>query len=378
MRLAWFRPATHVSEQPDDTAVLVGALGAEHEIEVFDEARAHDFIRLDFRTPFDLCIYEVADTQQHAFIWPYLLHVPGVLRLRSLSLYDSRTGMLRRQYRERDRVLELAFGDWDLITAPVLASRMTVVSDAHAAARLQRTCPVARVRIAPLGVGWAQRSTERTAQGTAQGIPQGSAQGNPEGSSRVGVLDSSRHAVIQRAIGRARDSGARLELISDSAEAVLANSDIVIVVAWPQFDELTMALAGMAAGRAVIVLETESTAGWPALDPQTWQPRGWTRQPPIVVSIDPRDEEHSLALALRRLASDTELRASLGSAAFEWWRHHATPEHALQAWRSILAEAATATPPPRPVNWPRHLTADGTERAREVLSEFGASVDFLA
>ena len=30
MRLAWFRPATHVSERLDDTAALVGALGSEH------------------------------------------------------------------------------------------------------------------------------------------------------------------------------------------------------------------------------------------------------------------------------------------------------------------------------------------------------------
>ncbi len=374
MRLAWFRPATHVSEQPDDTAALVGALGAEHEIAVFDEAHAHDFIRLDFRAPFDLCVYEVADTRQHAFVWPYLLHVPGVLRLRSLSLHDSRSASLQRQHRERDRALELAFGDWDLITAPVLASRMTVVSDAHAAARLQRAFPVARVRVAPLAFGPA----EGLAQGSAEGLAEGLAQGLAEGTARrVGVLDSSRNSLIQRAIARARDAGADIELIADSAESVLENADILVAVTWPPADELTMALAGMAAGRAVIVLETESTAGWPALDPQTWQPRGWTGQPPIVVSIDPRDEEHSLAIALRRLASDTELRRSLGSAAREWSRHHATLEHALQAWRSILAEAVTVTPPPRPPDWPRHLTADGTERARAVLAEFGATVDFL-
>ena len=359
MRLAWFRPATHVSEQSDDTAALVGALGAEHEIDVFDEARAHDFIRLDFRTPFDLCVYEVADTERHAFVWPYLLHVPGVLRLRSLSLHDSRTRTLRRQHRERDRALELAFGDWDLITAPVLASRMTVVSDAYAAARLQRAYPSARIRVAPLGVG--------------RGLTRGQTPGQTP---IVGNLDPSRNTLIQRAVNRARDAGARLELVSDFA-AVLENADILVAVTWPPADELTMALAGMAAGRAVIVLETESTAGWPALDPQTWQPRGWTGQTPVVVSIDPRDEEHSLAIALRRLASDTELRRSLGSAAREWSRQHATLEHALQAWRSILAEALTVTPPPRPPDWPRHLTADGTERAREVLAEFGVTVDFL-
>jgi hypothetical protein len=368
MRLAWFRPATHVSERLDDTAALVGALGDEHEIALIDEARAHDFIRLDFRTPFDLCIYELADTGQHAFVWPYLLHVPGLLWLRSLSLHDSRTEALQQQHRERDRALELAFGDSDLITAPVIASRMTVVSDAHAAARLQRAYPAARIRVAPLAVGSAQRWAE------------GSAQGSAEGSGRVchvGALDSSRNALIQRALGRARDAGARLEPVSGSAESVLENSDIVIVVAWPPADELTMALAGMAAGRTVIVLETEITAGLPAIDPQTWQPRGWTGQPPIVVSIDPRDEEHSLALALRRLAADAQLRESLGAAAHEWWRQHATLDHAVQAWRSILAEGVTVTPPPRPPNWPRHLTADGTESARELLGEIGATVDFL-
>ena len=366
MRLAWFRPVTHVSEWPDDTAALVSALGDEHEIVVFDEARAHDFIRFEFRTPFDLCIYEVADTPQHAFVWPYLLHVPGVLRLRSLSLHDSRTEALRRQHRERDRALELAFGDWNLITAPMIASRMTVVSDAHAAARLQRDYPAARVRVAPLGI-----------RGRESFFEPGQRQMTPDPVCHVGTLDSSRNALIQRALGRARDAGARLELVSGSAESVLENADIVIAVAWPPADELTMALAGMAAGRAVIVLETEITAGLPALDPQTWQPRGWTGQPPIVVSIDPRDEEHSFALALRRLATDAQLRESLGAAAHEWWRQHATLDHAVQAWRSILAEAVTVTPPPRPPNWPRHLTADGTERARDLLAECGARVDFL-
>jgi len=366
MRLAWFRPATHVSERLDDTAALVSALGGEHEIAVIDEARAHDFIRLDFRTPFDLCIYELADTRQHAFVWPYLLHVPGLLRLRSRSLHDSRTEALQRQHRERDRALELAFGDWNLITAPVIASRMTVVSDAHAAARLQRDYPAARVRVAPLGI-----------RGRESFFEPGQRQMTPDPVCHVGTLDSSRNALIQRALGRARDAGARLELVSGSAESVLENADIVIAVAWPPADELTMALAGMAAGRAVIVLETEITAGLPALDPQTWQPRGWTGQPPIVVSIDPRDEEHSFALALRRLATDAQLRESLGAAAHEWWRQHATLDHAVQAWRSILAEAITLTPPPRPSDWPRHLTANGTERARDLLAEFGATVDFL-
>ena len=77
-------------------------------------------------------------------------------------------------------------------------------------------------------------------------------------------------------------------------------------------------------------------------------------------------------------STPSQLRESLGAAAHEWWRQHATLDHGVQAWRSVIAEAITVTPPPRPSNWPRHLTANGTERARDLLAEFGATVDFLA
>jgi hypothetical protein len=388
MRLAWFRPATHVSDRLDDTAALVKALGSEHEIEIVDEARAHDFVRRDFRTPFDLCVFELADTSQHAFVWPYLLHVPGVLRLRSLSLHESRTVALRRQHRQRDYDAELAFGDWELTAAPVLASRTTVVSDLHAAARLRRVYPTARIRLAPIGLGsdplhGATRPSRGQGWGQSQGRSQSPDQGQDRGrgaaqTPSVGSLDGSRSDIVQRAFARARRTGARLELITGPPDVILDTADVVVATSWPPPDELTIALAGMAASRAVVVLETESTAGWPALDPQTWQPRGWTGERPIVVSVDPRDEEHSLSLALRRLASDAALRNALGSAAHDWWQQHATLDHAVRAWRSILAEAVTLTPLPRPANWPRHLSADGTERARELLGEIGAAVDFLS
>lgn len=360
MRLAWFRPATHVSDRLDDTAALVAALGSEHEITVIDEAGAHDFIRLDFRRPFDLCVFELADTAAHAYIWPYLMHVPGVLRLRSLSLHESRTQSLRRQHRESDRVRELAL-DWDLAGGPVLASRLTVVSDAYAAARLQRAYPVVQVRHAPIGV---------VGVGSARDID------HRDQPPVVGAPSSAN--TVRRAADRARAAGVHLELMIDAPlDEILSRADILVCDTWPPADELTLAIAAMAAGTVVVVFETEYTAGWPALDPQTWQPRGWSNETPIAVSIDPRDEEHSLALALRRLCTDATLRQQLGAAAHAWWQRHATLDHAVTAWRAILAEAATLAPPARPVNWPRHLTADGTERARQLLGEFGATVDFL-
>src|SRR4030095_6606446 len=125
-------------------------------------------------------------------------------------------------------------GDWDLITAPVIASRMTVVSDAYFAARLPRHFPVARVRVAPLGVGGQVRSQ---VQGEAWGQVRSQVQGLTP---IVGALDSSRSALIQRALGRARDAGARLEPVSGSAESVLEHADIIIAVASQPADDHAM------------------------------------------------------------------------------------------------------------------------------------------
>lgn len=100
---------------------------------------------------------------------------------------------------------------------------------------------------------------------------------------------------------------------------------------------------------------------------------------PIAVTIDPRDEEHSLMLAIRRLSSDGALRERLGEAAHAWWKSHATPAHAAATWNQILEEAVRLSPPPRPDDWPKQFAEDGTGLAREILSDFGlAPTDILA
>ena len=130
---------------------------------------------------------------------------------------------------------------------------------------------------------------------------------------------------------------------------MLRDADVIISVPWPWFAEPpTEALAAMAAGKPVVVLETAGTADWPALDPQSWQPRGPTSQPPIAVSIDPLDEEHSLVLAVGRLSGDPVLRTQLGQSAKHWWRTHATPAHAAADWVRILSEVTPCLAAPAP------------------------------
>ena len=328
MKLAWFTASP-------DTNALIDELRSAHQIETFDSTTAHNFVWQHFRAPYDLCVFELDNTRDHAFAWPYLLHYSGVVLLRSTTLHDVRASTLE-PVRLRDYAAEFAFnhghppsrhpsphrasrGSWPMLRVPLLASRITVVPHRGVIADLEDAYPDARIRYAPIPVPAAPRLT---------GIP-------------------------------------RVE-------------DTVIAARWPYSGERQVeALSAMAAGKPVVVLETAATADWPTLDPQTWLVRGRRTERPIAISIDPRDQEHSLMLAHRRLSADGELRRQLADAAFDWWAGNASPAAAAQVWMPLLLESASLPPPTHPLGWPGHLTADGSERAREILSEFGASVDFL-
>jgi hypothetical protein len=67
----------------------------------------------------------------------------------------------------------------------------------------------------------------------------------------------------------------------------------------------------------------------------------------------------------------------LGEAGRIWWQRHASVDSAVEAWRQVLREAVLLDRPPQPANWPAHLNVDGTERAREILAEFGVGADLF-
>jgi hypothetical protein len=124
--------------------------------------------------------------------------------------------------------------------------------------------------------------------------------------------------------------------------------DVVRALHWPYAGEpMTDAIVGMAEGKPVVVFEMDVTADWPMLDPQTWQTRGSAGVSPIAISIDPRDEQHSAAAALRRLSTDARLRETLGQSGYDWWHAHASPEVAGKIWSALLEEAASVTAPIR-------------------------------
>lgn len=375
MRLAWFRAfAPDPDTLLDDTAAALTAIARHHQVEVVTAATAHRFVIDHARRPYDLCIYEPGPGEGEQFIWPYLFHYAGVLVLRVPSLHDGRAATLERQQRPGDYAAEFAFnhghaprlleprlprGYWPMLRALLLASRTTAVFDATLHRQLIDEYPDADIRVLPLGVETPAASPARPPAAATAATPV-----------TFAVFGHGRRPVVERAVRRARAAGANVALVDAAASAATLDAcDAVLALTWPSAGEAILpALAGMARARPVVVFEMDATADWPALDPQTWRPRGHedTRSP-IAVSIDPRDEEHAIVQVMRRLAADVTLRQTLGAAAQAWWRAHHQLDDAIAAWETLLADAATLAAPPHPPAWPAHLDADGTAAIEEAL-----------
>jgi glycosyltransferase involved in cell wall biosynthesis len=363
MRIAWFRDTDADTTDPlDSTAAVIDELRATHEIDIVIEASAHDFVWQHIRRPWDLCVFELDNLRAHQFMWGYVPNYPGVVLLHSIDVPNLRVAMI--------------------------ASRAAVVGDRELADSLQTRFPDANVRYAPsCGPGMSAPHDTEGNQHVASGADASLARRSREAAEAAGprpvrfaVFDERPRGrtLIDRAFQRARHAGVSFEIIEPDASArVLSRCDVVIAPGWPPFHARSTALlAAMAAGKSVVTTETGAMAEWSAIDPQTWRPRDLlVNEPPIAITIDPRDEEHSLMLAIRRLSADAPLRDQLGRAARAWWETHATPQRAATAWLAILQEALTLAPPSRPPDWSQQFREDGTDLAREILDEFGVRSD---
>jgi hypothetical protein len=126
----------------------------------------------------------------------------------------------------------------------------------------------------------------------------------------------------------------------------------------------------------------------PTLDPRSWTllharaDAASVGQPPVAadavaVSIDILDEDHSLELAMRRLALDAPLRERLGRAARRYWAANATLPLMLVDYTRVLAHAAARpAPDPARVGLPAHLLEDHASHGREVVAEMGVTLEW--
>jgi glycosyltransferase involved in cell wall biosynthesis len=159
----------------------------------------------------------------------------------------------------------------------------------------------------------------------------------------------------------------------------IAACDVCLNLRWPTARETSGPwLRALAAGKATVITDLVHLSDIASLDPRTWSARdggGWNPQPPVCVAIDILDEDHSLRLAMRRLAADADLRERLGRAAREYW----TLEHSMDAmaddYERIMRDAASR---PDPVaGLPAHMREPGDRRLRALLQPFGVEADLL-
>ncbi len=181
----------------------------------------------------------------------------------------------------------------------------------------------------------------------------------------------------------------------------IAACDVSLNLRWPTAREMSGPwLRALAAARPTITIDLAHLVDVPSIDPRTWRlnslagirgagsgirqttsghhPDDDSQQrsdpgsripDPVTIAIDILDEDHSLRLAMRRLATDAALRASLGAAAQRYWDAGHSMPRMVDDYERALAEAA-ALPAPT-VILPEHLVSNGEGLLNEVLSEFG-------
>jgi hypothetical protein len=163
---------------------------------------------------------------------------------------------------------------------------------------------------------------------------------------------------------------------------------------WPTARETSGPwLRALAAARPTIITDLVHLDDVPSLDPRTWRvncvgmrdpvsgirERGGaaplTTHPacglpdPICIAVDILDEDHSLRLAMRRLATDPALRQRLGQAAQAWWRREHSLEVMAGDYERVIAHAR-ARPAPS-VDLPPHLHDTAAARLHALAAPFG-------
>jgi glycosyltransferase involved in cell wall biosynthesis len=388
---------------------------------------AHEFIWRHAREPYGLTVYQVGNSSHHDYIWPYLFRYPGLTVLHDGRLHHARAAALLRQgradhyrsefaasvpYVSRDAA-ELAIAgfdsalhyEWAFAGLVLAASRLTAVHSPILRRTLQDEHPDAPVTLVRLGHGTLLSAAEAELRGRAArerlGIPAdamlfGVFGGlSPEkrierilegleallphvpsarlllAGPEAGHYDV-RSAISARALGDRVTVTGFVEREEELTDAVAA-CDVTLNLRWPTAREISGPwLRCLAAGKPSVVIDLAHMADVPSLDPRTWTGGGADGAPPITVAVDIMDEDHSLRLAMRRLAADPALRAALGAAARDYWiGQHALDGMVLDYRRAMRLAADTA---PRPAALPPHLSDDGGRLLSRMLDGFGVPV----
>lgn len=395
---------------------------------------AHDFVWKHFLRPYDLIVYQMGNAPCHDYMWAYLIRDPGLVVLHDGQLHHARARCLLQQKREDDYRSEFRFNHpdadvdvaelgiagllgsltylWPMRRVVIESARLVVVHSHILAAQIREQHPSAAITVVEMGVPAPKvradaREVVRARHRIAADAVLFTAFGEVTPEKRIsqaiqglasiaGAVPNARLLLVGKEVdyydaqAEARALGVADRVTTtgfvphEEVAGYLAAADVCLCLRWPSSRETSAAwLRCLAAGRPTVITDLVHTIDIPSLDPRTWmllhapqiagEPASRIPVEPACVSIDIVDEDHSLRLAMHRLAADARLRATLGESARRLWMKRFTLEGMVSGYLGAI-EAASAAPPPDEAiraRLPGHFFTDGTEHATRLLRESG-------
>lgn len=383
---------------------------------------AHDFVWLHRQAPYDLTVYQLGNAAVHDYMWPYLFRYPGLVVLHDACVHHARAASLLRQKRAADYraefiaahpdasegMAELAVAGfdspihylWPMTRLIAARSRVCAVHARPSAEAVRAAVPAAVVEAIALAHGTPGENASGRARVRARygigpdtvvfgcfgglspekRLPQilaafAATRANAPSARLLLAGAVARHYDLEADIRRHGLDEAVIAAgyidTDDELDAHIAACDAAVNLRWPTAREISGPwLRCLAAGVATVITQLSHLREVPWLDPRTWEPAtGGADVQPVCVGIDILDEDHSLRLAMRRLARDPALRRSLGAAGFAWWHAHHSIERMIDDYRRVIA-LAIERPAPSPEALPAHLIDDGAQRLERLLEPF--------
>jgi glycosyltransferase involved in cell wall biosynthesis len=444
MHLAWFSPLPpHRSGIAAYSADVLSRLAARHEVTAFVDdgpaasgiagaaslpgvtiRGAHDFPPAEAQHRHDVAVFQVGNDVCHHYMWPYLVHYPGLVVLHDGQLHQARARALIREFRADDYAAEFEFAHpeanpdvaqlvidglggslyyfWPMLRVPVESARLVAVHSPWLASSIRERYPQAQVTHIRMGVPDPLPLVRVPAAEIRRrhGIPDDAVVFAAYGR----VTPEKGLTRVLMALGQLGDAAARAhvlcvgetvdycDLLREAAElglasrvhvsgyvsdqelpSYLAAADVCLCLRWPTGRETSASwLRCVAAGKPTVITDLLHTGDVPTLDLRTMRTvstSGGARNA-IAIMIELIDDVSMLRLALERLSRDAALRARVGAAARAYWASQATLDVMTRDYETALADARTLPAPVRQGNWPAHL-GDGSATGRAIVREIG-------
>jgi glycosyltransferase involved in cell wall biosynthesis len=392
---------------------------------------AHEFVSRQLRRQYDLVVYQLGNSSVHDFTWPYLFRWPGLVILHDTCLHHARALSLIGRYRLEAYRAEFAwnhpgvnpaaaalavrgFGGayyygWPMRRTVIESALLVGVHSRGGLRELQESWPSRPMAHIALGEGATAAPGASARFRAAHGMPSDAVLFGVFGAlteeKRIGpvlrafVAAHALHPSARLVLAGWPDPALRIpELIesrglngvvsvitglADAAfEEAIAAMDVCVCLRWPTAGEMSGPwLRALANARPTIITDLAHLSHVPTLDPRTWK-----RNAPAIdgsvgdddraaaIAVDVLDEEHSLRLAMARLAVDAELRDRVGRAGRAYWEEEHTVGKMVSDYELAIARAVTLPMPAAPL--PPHLRPDPIDRARAILAPFGVPVPF--